>query len=249
VNWSIVGWVVIGLAAFLLVLFTFLNKKTRHLKVRKITSIDRLVAAQSDAIERGQPRLISLGDQLWSRTYPGLSLHTLTVLPMLVDAENVMADGMFVSSGEGSLVALARQIVQNDYSNGFLTELSKPGVNAILPGPTKFSYLAGLLSEIGLEKYGSVTLFGNYGPEAAVWVEAVQSKGGYVFAGAGPITAQAALFTDVEDLLIGESLYAVSGSLNTARSEVARLMVEDIIRILLILSLLAGVIMKLVGVV
>jgi len=186
---------------------------------------------------------------LWSRTYPGLGLHALTVLPMLVDGENVMADGMFVSGGEGSLVALARQIVQNDYSNGFLTELSKPGVNAILPGPTKFSYLAGLLSEIGLEKYGSVTLFGNYGPEAAVWAEAVQSQGGYVFAGAGALTAQAALFSNVEDLLIGESLYAVSGSLNTARSEVARLMVEDIIRILLILSLLAGVIMKLVGVV
>ena len=127
--------------------------------------------------------------------------------------------------------------------------LSKPGVNTILPGPTKFSYLAGLLSEIGLEQYGSVALLGNYGPEAVIWAEAVQSKGGYVFAGAGSLTAQAALFSNTEDLMIGESLYGASGLLNTAMPELTGLMVEDIIRFLLILSLLAGVIMKLVGVV
>lgn len=241
-SWAIFGWVLIGLAAIMLVLLSFLMRRKHLYKIRTATSVDELLAAQSGAIERGQPRLISLGDQLWSRTYPGLGLHALTILPRLVDAENCQADGTFVSGGEGSLAALAHQVVQNVYQNGFSIALSRPKVKTIMPGTGRISYAIGLLSEIEHQGYGSVALFGNYGPEAALWTEAVQNKGGYVFAGAGSIPAQAALVMNVKDLLIGESLFSTSGS------DVSGVMTEDILRLILILGLVVGVILKLAGV-
>lgn len=247
-NWSIAGWVMIGLSAILLVIFSFLVKKNKLYEIKKSASVDGLISAQTKAIERGQPRLISLGDQYWSRTYPGLGLHALTILPTLTEPENVLDGELTISGGEGGLVALACQIVQKDYSNGFSLALSKPGVNAILPGPTPFSYSIGLLSEIELWHYGSISLFGNYGPEAILLTEAIQSKGGHVFAGAGSLPSQASLLLSVQDLMIGESIYSASGLLNPSRSAISWIMTEDLMRFLLILSLAAGVILKLVGV-
>jgi len=248
VNWSIVGWVVIGLSAIMLVIFSLIGKKPDFYSTRRSVSSEGLKKAQTAAIERGQPRLIAIGDQYWSRTYPGLGLHALTALPILANAENTADGGLSVSCGDGSLVVLARQIVQSDYVNGFSMELSNPRVRTILPGPTQLSYSLGLLSELGLQKYGSIALLGNYGPEAILWTEAVQSRGGYVFAAAGSLISQAALLFNVRDLVIGESVFSTAGLLTSNEVDQTRWLTEDILRVLLILSLIAGVIMKLVGV-
>ncbi|MEA3325816.1 MAG: DUF6754 domain-containing protein [Chloroflexota bacterium] len=247
-NWSIVGWMAIGLSALMLVIFSLLRKKPDTYSLRRSVSAEGLMKAQTNAIERGQPRLIAIGDQYWSRTYPGLGLHALTALPILADAENIVDGELSVSGGDGSLVVLARQIVQSDYVNGFSMELSNPRVRTILPGPTQLSYSVGLLYELGLQKYGSIALFGNYGPEAILWTEAVQSRGGYVFAAAGSIISQAVLLFNVRDLVIGESVFSTAGLLTSNEVDQTRWMTEDILRVLLILGLIAGVIMRLVGV-
>ena len=247
-NWSIVGWVVIGLSALMLVIFSLIEKKPDFYSIRRSASAERLKKAQTTAIERGKPRLVAIGDQYWSRTYPGLGLHAVTALPILANAENIADGGLSVSCGDGSLVVLARQIVQIGYVNGFSMELSKPDVRTILPGPTQLSYSLGLLSELGLQKFGSIALVGNYGPAAILWTEAVQSKGGYAFAAAGSLTSQAALLFSVRDLMIGESVFSMSGLLSSNPVDQARWLTEDILRVLLIFSLVAGVIMKLTGV-
>jgi len=248
VIWSIVGWAVIALSALLLVICSLLGNKLDFYSLRKSSSTSGLMKAQISAIERGQPRLIAIGDQFWSRAYPGLGLHALTSLPMLADTENVMDGGLSVAGGDGSLLVLAHQIVQNGYVNGFSMELSKPRMSVILPGLTHLSFSVGLLSELGSQKYGSIALFGNYGPAAILWTEAVQSKGGYAFAAAGSLTSQAALLFNVRDLMIGESIFSMSGLLSSNPPDQARWLIEDILRVLLIFSLVAGVILKLTGV-
>jgi hypothetical protein len=241
-SWAIIGWMLIGLSAILLVLFPFLMRRKSPYKIRKSITIENLLTAQSGAIERGQPRLISFGDEMWSRTYPGLGLHALTLLPKLVDEENALTDGTYVSGGDGSLATLARQIVNNRYHDGFSMILSRSKAQTIMPGTGRISYAVGLLLEIEHQGYGSVALFGNFGPEAVLWTEAVQNKGGYVFAGAGSLSSQAALLINVKDLLIGESLFS------TSVPDATGVMTEDVLRLILILGLVVGVILKLAGV-
>lgn len=241
-SWAILGWALIGFSAIILVLLSFLMRRKNLYKTRKATSIDEIFAAQSGAIERGQPRLISLGDQLWERTYPGLGLHALTLLPKLVDEENALTEGTYVSGGDGSLATLARQIINNRYHDGFSMMLSRSKAQTIMPGTGRISYAVGLLSEIEHQGYGSVALFGNFGPEAVLWTEAVQNKGGYVFAGAGSLSSQAALLINVKDLMIGESLFS------TSVPDATGVMTEDVLRLILILGLVVGVILKLAGV-
>ena len=247
-NWSIAGWVVIGLSAVMLVIFSLLGKKPDSYPLRRSPSVDGLMKAQSTAIERGQPRLVALGDQYWSRTYPGLGLNALITLPFLADSENLVDGGFSVAGGDGSLVVLAHQIIQNGYVNGYSMDLSKPRVRTLLPGPTHLSYSMGLLTELRLRNYGSVALLGHFGPEAILLTEAVQSKGGYIFAAAGSLISQAALLLSVRDMLISESVYSISGLLSPTSTDPSRWLIEDTLRTILIISLVAGVIMKLLGV-
>lgn len=247
-NWSLVGWVVIAISAILLTVMVLLFKKGISYPVRRNPAIEGLIASRISAIEMGQRRQVVLGHQLWSRVNPGLGLHSLAVLPTFLDPETGMDGGMTVSGGDGSLAVFARQIIKNRYRDGFLTALHDHGVRSALPGPTPLSFTAGFLPELHAHPHASLAVFGDYGAEAALWVDAVTSRGGYVFAAAGSLASQAALYASVRDLLIGEEVFLTPGLLAPDAINQAGWLTEDILRSLLILLLITAAILKMIGV-
>jgi hypothetical protein len=62
------------------------------------------------------------------------------------------------------------------------------------------------------------------------------------------LTAQATLFLCVYDLLIGEEVFMIAPTLTGTRQSRARLMVEDLLRVTLIVLLIAGAVLKMCGV-
>ncbi len=243
-TWAQIGWTVIGLSALLLLVFSFFYKGRRRYLIRKLTSLDVFQDDRIAAIERGKARHIVLGDQFWSRAYPALSLHALSVLPSLATSEDLMDGGQILSAGTGELAVFARQIVAGLYQGGFSAHLP-----VSLPGPTPFSFLAGFIPETGLKPLGSVGMFGNYGLTAALLSEAVELRGGHVFAAAGSITAQAALFVKTEDLLIGEEVFMLPGGFEPKAVGQAGWVTEDIIRLALMVLLVVAAGLKMAGVI
>ena len=247
-NWTLVGWILIGLSALLLVLFTFIFHSKSHYIVRYIPEAVAMRDSQASSVERGDSRQVILGDQLWSRLYPGLGLHALAVLPVILAPETV-ADGRLSISASGcSLVVFARQIVQSCYQDGFSPLLVQPFVQTTLPGPTPLSLVAGLLPEMTQKNFGSLALFGNYGPESVLLTEAVQSHDGFVYASAGALAAQAALYASVRNLVIGETVFMMPGLFTPDAANQASWMMEDILRIVLMLGLIVGAVLKAMGV-
>lgn len=245
---SMVGWVFIGFAAILLIVFSLLFKDRKGYLARHRPEIDALITARSTAIERGRKQHILLGNQLWSSAFPGLGLHSLLVLPSLLDPETGIDGGLTIDGGDGSLVVFAQQIVENRYEDGFSADLQDKNVNTTLPGPTPLAFTAGFLPEISLHPQGSLILMGNYGPESLLWTEAAASEGAHVFAATGTIASQAALFSSVRDSLLGEEIFALPGALEPTPANRAGWLTEDILRILLMLFLTAAAILKIVGV-
>ncbi len=247
-TWSFIGWVIIGLSAGLLFGLSFLIKDFDIYQIRWPAMISRLIASRASAIEQGKKRQVVLGHQLWSHTYPGLGLHTLSVLPDFLDPESVVDGGQSVSGGDGSLVVFARQMITGRYRDGFSLALQDASLESKLYGPTPLSFTAGFLPELGMDPQGSLALFGDYGPEAALWVEAARTRHGRVFAAAGSIDSQASLFMTVPDLLIGEEVYMLPGLLSPTSKNRAGWLTEDFVRIILILMIVFGAILKMVGV-
>lgn len=242
-TWAQVGWIIIALGVVLLVVLSLLIKNHHTYQVRKRASVRTLLDQRVTSIERGEGRQVVLGDRFWSRAYPALGLHALAVLPNLVSLEDFADGKQAVSAGSGELVLFARQIVQGRYKDGF-----SAGFNVTLLGPTPLSFLAGLLPEIGIQKPGLLAIFGNFGSTAPLWTEAAIMKGGHAFAAAGSISAQAALFLNMRDLLIGEEVFLLPGLIETTSQNQAAWITEDILRVSLIVIMVVAVVLKMVGV-
>lgn len=247
-TWAEIGWAIIGLTAVSLTGFSLLFNRRRGYLARTNPAIKAFLDQRVAAIERGEGRQVVLGDRFWSRAFPGLALHALAVLPGLVNPETMADDGQAVVAGTGELVLFARQIVQGRYRDGF-----SPGLHAItmpvsLPGPTPLSFLAGFLPEMGLHPPGSVGIFGNYGLTAPLLTEGAVMRGGHAFAAAGSITAQAALFLNVRDLLIGEEVFLLPGLMDPTPYNQAGWITEDILRILLMALIVLAAVLTMAGV-
>jgi len=247
-NWYYVGWGVIGITAVLLIIFTVKFKRKGGYILRHYPAVEGLRNATTTALERGLSNDVVLGDAFWSYSFPGLGLHSLSVLPHLLTQEAYASGGLSVSGADGSLVLFAQQIVHQQYADGFSTALAAPTVRPALHGPTPSSFTAGLLPQIRLRSVGALALFGNYGAEGLLWAEAVASRGGHVFAGAGALTAQAALFSTVDDLLMGEEIFILPGVLSKTVEDQAGWLVEDIVRTGLMVLLIIGAILMALGV-
>jgi hypothetical protein len=246
-TWDQVGWGMIALAVVLLIGFNLIFKAGRRYHVRQLPAIKALFDQRVIAVERGEGRQVVLGHRFWGRAYPGLGLHALSVLPSLVSPEMMVDGGQAVSAGAGELVLFARQIIQGNYREGFSTGLEQSLSPIQLPGPTPLSFTVGLLTEINLQSPGSLALFGSFGQSAPLWAEAAFLKGGNVFAAAGLISAQAALFLSVRDLLIGEEIFLLPGMMESTTVNQAGWISEDILRALLIVLILVAAVMKMVG--
>lgn len=248
-TWSWLGWGFIGLAAILLVLFMFLFKSKPGYQVRHIPAVKAMLASRAAAIERGGERQIILGQQLLSSAYPGLGLQSLASLSGYLDHENYAAGSLTIAGGDGSLVVFARQILHGRYRDGFSMALHNSHVVDInLPGPTPFSFTAGLLSGFSGSTHPSLALYGFYGAHAMLWTESAVDRGGDVFAAAGSLASQAALFLTVRNLLIGEEIMMAPGLFDPSASSRASWAAEDLLRFVLILLLITGAVMKMVGI-
>jgi hypothetical protein len=247
-TWSLVGWAFIGLSATMLMVYTLLFKTGKLYFARRFPAVERLKSSRVRSLEGGKKRGIIIGHQLWSRSYPGLGLEAISALPVFIDAENSVEGGQVVSTSDGSLLVLARQVTLGKYQGGFSKPLSEVSSSLSLLGMTPLSFTAGVLMELKNQPYGSLALFGNYGPEAALWVGALANNKAFGFAAAGSLSSQAALFLSVRDLMIAEEVFLLPGLIRSRSADQAGWLTEDSLRILLILLLILGAVLKMVGI-
>ena len=246
-TWPQVAWVVIGLAAVLLLALTWLVRPRRY-GLRHSAFAQRLSQSRTATLEQGRRQEVVLGHALWSRVYPGLGLSALASYAALLDAETLADGRQTVSASEGILVTFARQIIQGRYQAGFSEELLQDQVQPVVYGPTTFSFNGGLMADLKMQDYGTLVILGDFGPEAAISVKNIHDQRGEAFAATGSLTSQAALFANVDDILLGEEAYLAPALLDPSPQAQAAALTEDLLRVGVILALVIGAALKAVGV-
>ena len=246
-TWTLVGWIFIGVAAVLFLLTRVI--KVKGYSPRSFPFIRHYQESRTASIERGWHQQVVLGYQLWSEAYPGLGLSALATARQLLDDESLASGKVTLATSTGSLVVFAHQIVQGAYQGGFSEQLLEERAGAVVYGVLPLAFTTGLLASLHFRPTGTVTLLGDYGPEAALIADKVQGQpGSSVFAAAGSITSQAVLFLTAQDLLLGETVYALPALLKPDRPHLSALAVEDLLRVGLIVLLVVGAVLKMMGV-
>lgn len=233
------------LAAILLLAFTFLRRRAPG-SFRIINAYKRLNRAVGLAVEDGTRLHISLGRGNLFTARGGSALAGLAMLRRLSERTSVSDRPPIATAGEASLAILSQDTLRSGYRAAGAEEQYR-FTTGRLTGLTPFSYAAGAVSTIHDENVSTNIVLGDLGAEAALLAEASDRENANLIAASDNLSAQSVFYASAQEPLIGEELFAAGAYVGAGASHEASLNVQDILRWLIIVFIVAGSLYKLAG--
>lgn len=230
----------------LIIVFTLLGRRWPRLRLRDLPAFSRLARAIGLAVEDGSRLHMSLGSGGITGTESGVAFLALSMLRRITAITSESDIPPLASAGEGALAILTQDTLQG-VSEPAVAGPENVAANAVLTGLTPFSYAAGAMPLAGDATVSSNVLAGRFGSEAALIADAGERGGSFSLAGTDDITGQAVLFATAQESLIGEELFAGGAYLQAGATHKASLHAQDVLRVLIAIVILAGGILKLLG--
>ena len=237
------GFVVFS--AICLAIFAIVQRRSPF-SFRKIPAFSRIQRAVRLLVEDGSRLHFSLGHASMLALDGASALAGLALLRHLGEITSLGDRPPVVTTGNAVLNLLAQDTLRAAH-NAVLPDDPFDMTNAHLTGFTPFSYAAGVMASTGIDNISSSVLIGNFGPEVGLLAESASNQGTTVISASDSLTAQAVLYVTSSDMLVGEELFAAGAYNQMGFMHAASLMVQDVLRWLVILALLAGAGLKLVG--
>ena len=231
----------------LIVLFAFVDRKSRFGKLREITAFTKLKHQIRLAVEAGQRVHISLGHGGIDGTQASSVFVGLSMLKRIARTASISDQPPVATSGEALEAILSQDTIRNTYQQ-LGVEDQYQHISGQVSGLTPFSYAAGTIPVIYDQNVSTNLLSGSFGSEVALIIEAADRKGGVTVAGSDNLPAQAVIYSTMGNPLIGEELFAGGAYLQAGEMHMASLKAQDVFRWILVFSILVGGILKLVGI-
>ena len=230
----------------LILLFTIARRRRPEANLRKITAYSRLKRAIGLAVESGSRFHISLGRGNLTGPESAVAFVGLSTLEGVIRSVSTGDNPPIATPGEASLAIVTRDTVQSTYKDIGIIEQYQP-TSGQLMGFTPFSYAVGTMPILADEKTTSHFLIGHFGNEIALLTDASERSGALMLAGTDNLPAQALLYATAKEPLIGEEVFASGAYILSNPMHLASLRAQDILRWGLVLIILAGVLLKFIG--
>lgn len=248
-NWSdlspVIALALLGGSAFFLLGLTILGRKVTPV-FREIPAFFRLRKAVGRAVEDGSRLHVSLGRGSLATPQGAAGLAGLSALRRLADLTSTSDLPPVATSGDSSLAILSQDVLQASYKDA-TGGAHFDATGGRLTGLTPFSYASGTMPVILDEHVSANILIGSFGVEAGLLTDAADRGQSLLVAASDYLPAQAILYASAQEPLIGEELYAAGEYINHSSMHAASLKVQDILRWVLIISMLLGALLKLAG--
>ena len=244
-NVNMIGLGVLGLTVILLLAFLFIRRKTPTI-LRRIEAYERLNRAVGLAVENGTRLHISLGRGNLFTARGGSALAGLALLRRIAERTSVSDRPPIATSGDPTLAILSQDSMLSGYRAAGAEEQYRFSTGR-LTGLSSFSYAAGTMPIARDENVSASVVMGDLGAEAALVAESADRENNSIIAASDDLSAQAILYASAQEPLIGEELFAAGAYTGAGPSHDASLNVQDILRWLVILTILAGAGLKLFG--
>jgi hypothetical protein len=231
-----------GLSLFLLARF----RRARPARLRAIPGLARLYRAFGLSVEDGTRLLVALGGQSLLTRNAGASLAGLSLLRQLSLKASVSDRPPVAVAGESALAVLAQDTLHAGYRAVGAGEFYQP-VTGRLAGMTPFSSAAATIPMLADENISLAALAGNFGVEAGLLSDAAERSRVLLIGATSDPAGQSVLFATAPEALIGEELFAAPVYVAEGQAITANLTLQDILRWLMILSLLLGSALRMLG--
>ena len=220
------------------------HRKHPYIGLRKTSAVRSSEILSQAAAEQGKRLTIGLGLDVAD------SVTAMANLPMLaaLTRRSIFTDQpVRATSGGGTLASLSQSVVRGTYQGAVAPELFKPDY-ALLAGLSPYAYLAGLLPQAASRANAGIMLYGPHRPESLLAADLAERKGNPVIALTSDLSAQAVLLASSAQLSFGEDYFDGGASLQVNPSAAAALQAQDLLRIVITIGLIAGAVLRLLGV-
>lgn len=242
---EIAGLLLVLVSAGLMLGFAFLRRKAAP-SLREIPAFERLQRAIGLAVEEGSRLHISLGRGNMVTPQSASAFAGLSVLRRIADMTSISDRPPVATSGEGALAILSQDTLRTAHQAA-TSGGRYDAAGGRLTGLTPFSYAAGALPVMRDEQVSANILMGNFGAEVGILTDTADRGNSFTLAASDNMPAQAILYASAQEPLIGEELYAAGAYVQAGPLHDASLHVQDILRWLIVLTLLIGALLKMAG--
>ena len=235
----------VGFTAVLLLGLTLWHRRSPA-TLRPIEAYERLNRAVGLAVENGTRLHVSLGRGNFFTARAGSALAGLAMLRRLAERTSASDRPPVLTSGDASLAILSQDTLHSGYRAAGAEEQYRFSTGR-LTGLTPFSYAAGTMSVEHDENVSANVVIGDLGAESGLIAEASDRQNSSLIAASDDLSAQAIFYASAQEPLIGEELFAAGAYIGAGTVHEASLQVQDILRWLIIVAILAGSFLKFLG--
>jgi hypothetical protein len=239
------GLGILLLTAMLILGFSFFRRKSSAPTFREVPAFTRLTQALGISVEEGTRLHVSLGRGELLSPVGSASFAGLALLRKLVETTSGSDKPLVVTSGDGVVSLLVQDTLQAGYRMAGAEENYSP-IQGRLTGFSPFAYAAGAIPAMADENVSATVMVGHFGTEVALLTSLVDRTGTLAVAASDNLAAQSLLYASMDDPLIGEELFAAGAYAGAGKIHEASLQAQDILRWIILLSLLGGSIFKLI---
>ncbi len=199
------------------------------------------------AVESASRLHISLGRASLISAASPVSLAAMSVLDRL--AEDGCANGTppITTIGDGTLLPLAENNLRHAAAQAGNENIPIGTVQFVANQTDAFAYAAGVTNVIQQEKILGSVMVGQFGSELGIITEVAGRSGVNQVIGSDDPLALAIAATATEELIIGEELLAAPAYIQGSSFQIASLQAQDLLRIIISVSILGALVYKLVS--
>jgi len=244
---GLIGLIFLIVMIISMAVFAFRGRKKMANPFRPIPAFQKLAHAIGLSVEAGTRLHLTLGRGSLSGIEGASAVVGLNILERVARTASISDKPPIATSGDATLGILSQDVLYNSFRSIGASGTYDPGFGQV-SGLTPFAYAAGTLPTIFDEHVSTTLLAGNFGSEVAIITDGSERVGAMTLAGSDNLPAQAVLFAAAQEPLIGEELYAAGAYLKSGPIHVASLRAQDLLRWVIILSILLGSILKFFGI-
>jgi hypothetical protein len=240
------GFLFIIITLLLILVIGFLDRKKVTGNLRVIPSFEQLQKALNLIVESGKGAHITVGRASILSPQAG---STLAAVEMLSYLSRLCLNGdipPLSTSGDGVVNLLAIDALRKSYRAVHLQQRFHP-LSGQVTGVSAYSYVVGAMLAQRDENRTLTVAMGSFGPEIGLLADTSERMQAHTIAGTDNLLAQAVLYATSRSPLIGEEFFAAGAYTQGTVIQNASLKTQDILRVLLVIGMVIGSILKMAG--
>ena len=223
----------------------FVRRRRSLYILRDIAAFQRLPSMIGEAIESNRPVHVSLGNASLGGENTLVALANAEFMYQVARRAVIGTAAPIFTVGDSSALPLAQDTLRRAYASRGIVSSAPYSSARWYPGGHALALAAALTATVVDDKVGANVLGGSFGTELALVGYAAARRNQSIIATSNLLEGQAVAWVMSDEALIGEEVFTAGAYLGDSSSQVAGVVTQDTLRLLLILLILIPTIITL----